>query len=460
MSTPAPDPPPPPPSTARVAFDRLRERTDELELLTSGLAMIGLLALPGWLIDRYVALYTQLPLAVVAGVQGALPFIIAIAYTLAFLFMLHLGTRAYWVSLIGLKAVFPYGIRWDAAHGIGPISRERLREQVPGVEPAIERADRLASVLFAVIALSGLILLWLGVIATITFVAAASIGSLFDSTNRMLNFAVNGLLLLIAGSLVLLWLSDSVLARRVPALRQMRAWRAWVIGVGSIVRLLFPPRLVAPVRLMLQTNTRPRLFLILFVPLLVLAPWLGVRHFNASLQFETFTTQAFMRGADLSGGMRSMHYESQRTAQDRVRPVPMIPDPLVVDGWLQVFLPYWPLRDDAVLRRRCAGDDTDDAPRPALRGAECMRRLWSLQLDGVPLDMDVFLAAERHDLGYRGLAGFVDLRDGTAGLRRLDIVWRPDPESDGELDDYVPQRIGYSLPFVWAPEWAAEPTGN
>jgi hypothetical protein len=447
MTTPDPAEPP----RSRVAFDRLRERTDELELLTSGLAMIGLLALPAWLIDRYIAMYTQLPLAMVAGLQGALPFVIAIAYTLALLFMLHLGTRAYWVGLIGLKAVFPHGIRWDSARGLGPISRERLQREVPGVEPAIERADRLASVLFAVIALSGLILLWLGVIATALFMIAVTIGSAFDATNQALNLASQLFLLVVFGSLALLWLTDSVIARHLPRLGRTRGWRALVTAIAALVRVLFPPRLVAPVRLMLQTNTQPRLFLVLFVPLLVLAPWFGVQHLNASLRFETFGQHTFMTGADLDGGLRSMHYESRRTGQDRIRPVPVVPSDVVVDGWVPLFLPYWPLRDDAVLRWRCV-----DADGERVRGADCLRRVWSVRLDGAPVDIEAFIAAERLDLGYRGLVGYIDLRAGAPGPRRLDIQWRPDPERDGVLDDYVPERTGYAIPLLWAPEWAAE----
>ena len=40
----------------RVAFESLRERTDELELIISGISLLALLALPGWLFDHWVRL--------------------------------------------------------------------------------------------------------------------------------------------------------------------------------------------------------------------------------------------------------------------------------------------------------------------------------------------------------------------------------------------------------------------
>ena len=55
-------------SSSRISLDRLRERTDELELLISGLSLLGLLALPDVIGDAYVDNYARLPIAVLAGV--------------------------------------------------------------------------------------------------------------------------------------------------------------------------------------------------------------------------------------------------------------------------------------------------------------------------------------------------------------------------------------------------------
>src|SRR5690606_3464930 len=60
-------------TSGRVSFERLRERTDELELLISGLALFALLGMPGWLWERFETFYARMPVEVVAGVIVLLP---------------------------------------------------------------------------------------------------------------------------------------------------------------------------------------------------------------------------------------------------------------------------------------------------------------------------------------------------------------------------------------------------
>lgn len=437
----------------RVSFERLRERTDELELLISGLTMLALLALPGWLMERYQDLFLKLPLVLVATVQMAAPLVFAVAHVLAFCFMLHLAIRAYWVGLVGLRAAFPGGVRWEATRGMGPITRQRLQSRLPSLEQAIERSDRLASVLFAGISLSALTLLWLGLLATIAIVGAALVGGSIGATNAMLNGVMQAFTLLLIGAPVLLWLADAVLAARLPRLRDSRMFRGLVHGLGAVVRVFFPARLIGPVRLTVQTNTRPRLFLLVFVLLVVMIPTLGQQQFHASLSFDRFGSQRFVGSDDVAAGMRSRHYESLRIPRDRMQAVPMIPAPVVEAAWVPLFLPYWPVRDDQLLAAYCTGAGPSGAPGH-MRGTRdaCLQRLWAVRLNDVPVDLSDFFASERQDLGLRGLSGFVDMRGASAGPQRLVIVWRPEAGADIVVDDYVPGEIRYSVPFLWSPD--------
>ena len=52
------------------AIDRLRDRTDELELIISGLTIFALLSIPGWLLDKVGDVYTHLSTSlVIAGTE-------------------------------------------------------------------------------------------------------------------------------------------------------------------------------------------------------------------------------------------------------------------------------------------------------------------------------------------------------------------------------------------------------
>lgn len=467
-------------STAgRVSFERLRERTDELELLISGLSLLALLSLPGWLSGVFEDLHARLPLGLLAGAVILLPIVTAIAYVMAGLFMLHLAVRAHWVGLIGLKSIFPQGVRWERLQGIGPVTLEHLRARGADVDRGIARADRLASLLFSLITFSAISLVVLGAWMTLLFLIGGVFGTAVGGTNSFINIAVGVLVQAVVGIPLLRWLCDGVLARRVPRLRDWSPFRALIRTLGLLEALFFPPRLLGVTRLALQSNLLPRLFFVLFL-LAMLGLVMASNHiYQSGRGLDVFGTQRFVAGSDLLAGLRSSHYEAQRIPRDRVRAVPMIPAPVIETAWLPLFLPYVALIDDPVLRQRCppredrAGgpvfwiqpNDSDEAAfgREArddvrsLDAAACLARLWQVRLDGRELPLDGFLVSERADLGLRGLSGWLPLNGLAPGPHRLEVIWRPRPEQDAIAEDYVPRRMRHVILFLWSPEAAALP---
>ena len=77
-------------------MERLRDRTDELELIISGLTIFALFSLPGWLFDKIGDVYTHLSTSlVIAGTVGT-TLLAGTSYGLAACFVVHLMARAYW----------------------------------------------------------------------------------------------------------------------------------------------------------------------------------------------------------------------------------------------------------------------------------------------------------------------------------------------------------------------------
>lgn len=458
----------------RIAFERLRERTDELELLISGLSMVALFALPGWLIDYYEAWQSHLPLAALSAGAVLVPMVVLCSYLLAVGFAVHLALRGYWVGLIGLKAAFPEGIRWERASGIGPIGRAHLERLLPTLDVAIARADRAVSMLFAGTTLCALAIAWLAVLATLVFVIGALIGSRSGTINQTIVLGMEIFAQALVGSVLLLWLLDSVLARHLPVLREWRLFRGLVHALALLAGLFFPPRLIGPVRLTLQTNTHPRLFLVIAVLAILLLPNVALQQYQAARSFDRFNTHGFLHTRDLDAGMRSLYDESQRIPRQRSAAVPMILAPVIDTAFLPLFLPYLPIRDDPLVRSRCpdrepldrfarlpeldmAGRDARARER-SVATRDCLMRLWRVSLAGQPVDPGNFLPAERADLGHRGLLGYLDLRDIQPGLHELIVEYRPDPDSDeGEIEEQISGRTRHVIPFLWSPESAAEP---
>ena len=429
------------------ALERLRDRTDELELIISSLTIFALFSLPGWLFDSYSAVYTHLSTALaIAGTVG-IPLVTGVSYGLAACFVAHLMVRAYWVGLIGLRTVFPEGINWSKTPGIGPLTKQRHRANLPDLDTVIRRTDRVASSLFAVISLLTLSLLWLGTMMLVTLVVAGEIGGRFGLTNA--GIGVGGLLLVavFAGLPALLWFMDAVLAARFPHLQQSRFFLGFVRVLGRAASFVYPQRLILPVKLTLQSNTRPVVFLLALMmgtaAIVVVGNlrFLGWQNFTLSGEFTYLDT------SQVSGGFRSIYYEDMASAKDRLRALPRIDSFNQTGSFVRLFLPYQPLRDNLVLDQLCTS--ASEAPDRV----ECLRGLWAVSIDEQPVSMEGFGTAERKDISMRGLIGLVPLAGLAPGLRTIRVTWNPSAtDQDAPIDDrYVQVNVTYAIPIAFAP---------
>ena len=71
------------------AFDRLRDRTDELELIISSLTIFALLSLPGWLFNWYADIYMHLSTSLVIAGNLSITLIAGTCYGLGACFVVH-----------------------------------------------------------------------------------------------------------------------------------------------------------------------------------------------------------------------------------------------------------------------------------------------------------------------------------------------------------------------------------
>jgi len=455
------------PVEAQRAMQRLRDRTDELELIISSLTLFALFSLPGWLHEFYSSYYTHFSVAVVVGGVMGMTIVTGLCYVLASCFVLHLLTRAYWVGLIGLRTVFPDGIDWTRTPGVGPISRDYYRKALPDLAHSIERADRLASSLFSVISLLTLSMLWVGFVLMVTLAVAGQIGARFGMTNQAILYVGAGVVLVLTGFPTLQWLLDRVIGRRVPRLQKHPKFQALVRGLARVSSVIMVQRLVLPVQLTLQSNTRPLMFVVALtlgaaaIVLIGNFRVAGWQNFTASGEFD------YINDAQLRAGVQSAHYEDQRTVKDRVRAWPMIPSFQHEHAFLPLFLPYQPLRDNPLLDRACE-PEPEPAPETDSEALDseprCLRRLWTVRLNDTEIALDGFLAAERGDLKLRGLIGIVPLRGLEPGLHWLHVRWNPGLVEDEQLidDRYADLNSDYRIPFLFAPavEMSANESGR
>ncbi len=428
-------------------MERLRDRTDELELIISSLTIFALLSIPGWLLDKIADIYTHLSTSLVIASTVGTTLLAGTSYGLAACFVVHLMARAYWVGLIGLRTVFPDGINWNRTPGLGPLSRQYYRDTLPDLDTVIRNTDRLASSLFAVISMLTLSLLWFGTILVVILVVSGTIGARFGLTNAGMGIGTIVLLVVFLGIPILVYLLDAQLASRVPRLYDSRIFSGFIGFLRRIATLAYPQRLVLPVRLTLQSNTRPvAFFAAVILSILVIfavgntrtAAW---RNFTLSGEFEYLDT------AQVQEGLRSTYYEDMPSPLDRLRAWPRIDSFKQSGSFVRLFLPYQPLRDNLVLDKLCGSPD--EAPDRV----DCLRQLWTVSIDGKSVPMAGFEPAERADLEMRGLIGLVPLVGLEPGLRKIEVVWNPGAgEEAAPIDDrYAQLNNTYVIPIAFSP---------
>ena len=181
--------------------------TWEMEMLLSGATVFGLLQLP----DAFNAAVEPLLARLGGGVFQVASILAMYAgaaiYVLLATFIAHLAVRGFWISLLGLRSVFPLGPDFERLRG-GPIGREVARRETARVEEEIERLDNLATIvfLFGAITVFGVLApatLVAPILAVVWFWPEAPIGTI------MLVMLGIGL-----GPLVLATLADSLFGRR------------------------------------------------------------------------------------------------------------------------------------------------------------------------------------------------------------------------------------------------------
>ncbi|MCF7751048.1 hypothetical protein KQ945_09855 [Bacillus subtilis subsp. subtilis] len=448
-STPGPGPTEHPDAVGR--FARLRERTDELELVISGLLAFALLAAPGRIFEAWATSTVHTEGVYAYALWFGFSTSVGLCYVVAVALIAHLAIRGYWVGLVGLKSHFPDGIRWDRIPLLGPVSRAFYQSRVASLDQSIADADRAASTLFSATLLFALTMVLIGAGSVVLLAIAGAVGALLGATDRIALIIVAtffGLFILLNMLPLPLekWIARRK-ARGAPSARLERTMR----GVLTVNQWLIPMRLLLPVQLTLQSNRYARNFMVAYFIAVMVAMCIGGVQAVSSMRFSLFNRYTVVTEQAVEEGMLSAHYESLRADRDRLLRYPMIPSDVVDGPLLRLFIPHQPQRDNGLARRLCGtlteGENRLRGPAAETAAVQCVARLWSVTLDGQPVAVKDFVAMERRDLEMRGVVGYLPLAALPPGRHDLRLVWNPGGPERG-----TQRHRDYRIPFWYAPE--------
>lgn len=430
--------PPSPRTQDPVGADPLPKHTTptwEVELLISGVMVFAMVQLPGWLDDRYFDLYSRFSPDWRLVLFPCYLYLRITALILAITFVLHLLLRAHWIALVGLDSVYPEGIRWDRTR-MGPLAREIARRRLGSFADAIERADNLATIVFA--AGVQMALLTLKMVAIIAAIAAVFIAiGLFVALPQG-GMLVMATIVVLVVPFALARIIDQRFGERLAPDGAFARTIAGIIRNYARIGLGYEGQ---PGGLMLSSNRGYRSSAAIFVAVMTLT--FGLTLFQVNTGDEPFAIGDYgllpEARRDTGDVLRADHYDDQR---DGARPatMPYIPSQVVSESWLRLTIPIDPAVHDAALQRYCPALVHPSTADPLQRRAllDCFAAIHPLQLDGHPV------AGLRYDLGSDArahrpaLVAMIDVRALANGRHELGVGAPKNADGKSGVSDRIP----------------------
>lgn len=412
--------------------------TWEVEMLISGAAVFAMLQFPGWLSTHMLPLTPRFTSDTSDMLQTLYVYLTGTAIILAITFTLHLILRARWIALVGMHSVFPDGIRWDRLRS-GPIEREVVRQTDRGAAASIDRADNLATMVFAFGTMIATTLLVLSIIALVAFGIGIAI-SLSSGIRVHMAYVLLGLGMLSLAPFLLAMVLDRESARRPH-------------GNGIVQRLIrFTLKCYARVGIvqgystgrLLESHLGPRRFQALnMIAIFVVLIFSSTTFMTWNAPFRLGNYTLFPAFADQpSRAIAATHYDDQRDPL-RDPAVAYIRSEVVTGPYLKLVVPYLPARDDAALRHHCPAAQAahDDAARAGAR-LDCLAALHPVSLDGKPLSPRYDLASDpRTD--RPALQAMIDVRALARGRHELRVARTPPPDPSYHRHDSKAWTIAF-----------------
>lgn len=412
--------------------------TWEVELLISGVAVFAMLQLPGWLDDGVFAVMPRLNEAWATLLKLLYVYAKSAAVILASTFVIHLLLRARWIALVGMHSVYPDGVRWDKLR-LGPLQREIETDYEVPTAVVIERADNLATTVFAI-----------GVMLTLALVLATVGVALVMGTSTVIAAALgwkNGGVLLFALLFAMFLLPYALavnLDRRFGA-RWTPAGRIRKM-VDTMLRLYARIGMRSGnnrVKALLASHGGDRrvgvlIFLIISITVgTVMLTYESTRKGRPVGNYGLFPV-------DVSPAMQSAHYDDQRNPS-RDAAVPFVQSMAIADAYLKLLVPYDPRNDESVLQQNCAAAETGRA----VDLLPCLQALHSVKLDGKPVANLHYEIASDPRTDRPALLAMIDIRSLAQGRHELRVGRAPSPTSpSGEKsDEAAPDAEDYIIPF-------------
>ncbi len=323
-------------------LEKLQEDSWQLELLVSGFAIVLVVGAYEPLRDLNLSA-SLLSLSIERNFFFQLPVLILFFGWLSLLVNLtaHVLFRGLWISTIGLRYVSGE-VDYEALK-LSPRFRKFLERKIGSFDRYIEGLENLCSIIFAFTFLIifsfisfGLYIILVGAVSNFLQGLEDIIG---EKPSKFITVST-GIFLLISG---LIYFIDFITLGFFKRKRWTARWYMPIYRFMSLITLSFIYR---PIYYNLIDNRFGRRIGFLMVPYIVI---LGL------IATMEFTTHPFFPEKEASHlRFRADYYDDLREERSLVT-TPSLPSPYIGNGYLELFIPYMPIRDDERIKNFCPG---------------------------------------------------------------------------------------------------------
>lgn len=430
MATPN-DVPLPEAAPAVDALPRHTTPTWEVELLISGVAVFAMLQLPGWLDDRWFALSPRLGGTWTESLVLVYIYAKSASLILAATFVLHLLLRARWIAQVGMHSVHPEGIRWERLR-LGPVQREIEQHLYGSAEASMDRADNLATTVFATgVTLASLLLTIMALLlATLVVLYAIGLWVAWELPVFAITIWVTALLFL-----------PMVFANRFDRTAGASLGRGPRRVLAALFRFygaLGLGRGRNPALALAMSNAGRTRTTLLVMSLIFAAYATVLLSYKAERDPSRLGDYAlFPRAPGLVGVEAAQYDDSRNPARDGA--VPYVQSAVITGPYLRLTVPYQPATDGDALRHACTRLPQPPVAR-AVATLACLQRLHPVRLDDQPLGV-------RYETGNDpktdrpAIVAMIDVRALAPGRHELQVGRAPSSASPAVTE------TAYRIPF-------------
>lgn len=401
-------------------LDHLQQESWQLELLVSGFAIFLLLGSFDSLLGlRYQVIhytfsnphlgFAFLPYAILLG--GCFMLLINL--------IIHVILRGLWISSIGLR--FVSGDIDLEKLGYRPKFNGFLQRRIGSFDRYIEQLEKLCSAIFAFTFLLIFMVFAIGLFVIFMGGLELLVGWLLESTEYKM--FVSNIISVVFGLFGFLYFVDFV---SLGYLKRLKWLEKWYYPVYRIMGYLTAAGLYRSLYHNLIDNRFGRRLGFMLVPYLILLMVLT----SITYKKDTFIPTAH----DKKTRIATQHYDDE-TTHTSFSTHASLPSRYVDNGYLEVFIPYFPKEDDAVIRSYCP--DLPDAQMTgwALQGTInlnfhdapentdsillCMNELYRIQVDDSTYThppLHFYRHEQRKDQGTLAVLDIAYLRRGQHSL--------------------------------------------